>query len=408
MPHEIHDKITLADQYKELTPAFERILELMSARIQDTLNLESRPTYKFRVKSFDNYYKKLLKVKTQGQTLSFIRDFPLTTDLVGIRVICVFLDDIYATVEQLKQSFAVVEVEQKGSTDFSQFSYESIHLLIKTPEDLIMNALAGFPELLPALEDFGKILTEVQVRTILQDAWAEAEHDLFYKSDFNPFDLPMRRKLASINASLSLADTLFQEIRDYQRKLHTEMDVRRRSFYDKADGMTKASSLNIDDYILEAIEAHNKGDFDHAIAIYSAILDHRPSPNDIVLSVIYKHRGMAYFAQNAFDIALQDFERSLEKNPRNAQSHYYAGIVKSLQGRHAEALDCFKKSLEISPFQGHTSFRKALAEYELGDYDAALHSLDAARKLGFDNEDTQKLRNKLLLIRGKGAQSAAS
>jgi putative GTP pyrophosphokinase len=53
---------------------------------------------------------------------------------------------------------------------------------------------------------------EVQVRTILQDAWAEVEHELVYKAEFTPFDEPMKRKLAALNANLTLSDMLFQEI----------------------------------------------------------------------------------------------------------------------------------------------------------------------------------------------------
>ena len=47
-----------------------------------------------------------------------------------------------------------------------------------------------------------------------------------YKIEFNPFDIPLRRKLASLNAMLSLADITFQEIRDYQNKLQKELEDR--------------------------------------------------------------------------------------------------------------------------------------------------------------------------------------
>ncbi|MFS6554050.1 hypothetical protein VPJ68_00820, partial [Parabacteroides distasonis] len=74
--------------------------------------------------------------------------------------------------------------------------------------------------------------------TILQDAWAEVEHELIYKTEFTPFDAPLRRKLASVNASLSLADTIFQEIRDYQKNFQRQVDRRRASFYSQADVIT--------------------------------------------------------------------------------------------------------------------------------------------------------------------------
>ena len=76
---------------------------------------------------------------------------------------------------------------------------------------------------------------EVQLRTILQEAWAEVEHELVYKAEFTPFDEPMKRKLAALNANLSLSDIIFQEILDYQRRLTSELERRRSAFYGKIE-----------------------------------------------------------------------------------------------------------------------------------------------------------------------------
>ena len=104
----------------------------------------------------------------------------------------------------------MLDVERKGSErSFREFGYESIHLLVELPEDLREEA-RGFDR--PAFE--------VQLRTILQEAWAEVEHELVYKAEFTPFDEPMKRKLAALNANLSLSDIIFQEILDYQRRLN--------------------------------------------------------------------------------------------------------------------------------------------------------------------------------------------
>ena len=77
------------------------------------------------------------------------------------------------------------------------------------------------------------MVCEIQLCTILQDAWSEVEHELVYKTNFNPFDEPLKRKLAALNATLNLSDTLFQEIRDYQRLLQSELNKRRESFIEK-------------------------------------------------------------------------------------------------------------------------------------------------------------------------------
>jgi hypothetical protein len=89
------------------------------------------------------------------------------------------------------------------------------------------------------------LLCEIQLCTTLQDAWSEVEHELIYKKDFSPFDEPMKRKVAALNANLTLSGTLFQEIRDYQRKLQMELHKRRESFMYKVQKPAAAAALTI-------------------------------------------------------------------------------------------------------------------------------------------------------------------
>jgi tetratricopeptide (TPR) repeat protein len=225
-----------------------------------------------------------------------------------------------------------------------------------------------------------------------------------------------------VNASLNLADIIFQEIRDYQNKLNRELEYRRQNFYGKTDDSTHAmltGSANgaygldneaplplpaanpflrgtIDDLLLEALQAHNVADYQKAIAIYTKIIQFDPQPNDIVLSTIHKHRGMAFFSQAMYDDAFKDFELSVAFDPNNSRSLYYCGIVQSLLGNHRQAIEYFEKSLAVNPFQAHVHYREALAKYNLGDYQNALLELDQAQKLGIDEEDSKLLRARLV------------
>ncbi|MDE5897679.1 MAG: (p)ppGpp synthetase, partial [Treponemataceae bacterium] len=244
---------------------------------------------------------------------------------------------------------------------------------------------------------------------------AEVEHELIYKTEFTPFDMPLRRKLASMNASLSLADIIFQEIRDYQKNLQNEMNERRRTFYEKADALTDKACVEgscppaisiervnpyvkgtIDDLLLQAIRAHNSGNLSEAILIYSQIIDSKPTPNAIVLSVIYKHRGMAYFTQNDYDHALADFKESFVLDGTNFRSVYYEGIVYAIQKQHEKAVECFTKSLELNEYQSHTFYRRASAYYELKQYENAMNDVVASQRLGLDDEGLQLLHDKLV------------
>lgn len=400
-------KNKIQEIYSRYTPVFQSIMENIKQRIQENIKLTSQPTYKSRIKSFNSYYKKVLRQHPEEAVES--EKLVCLTDMMGIRIICTFLEDITDVQEQIKSLFKVTEVEIKGaSQSYKEFGYESVHVLVAVPASCIPEKL---PEnvLLPK-----ELVCEIQIRTILQDAWAEVEHELIYKSEFTPFDMPLKRKLASMNASLSLADIIFQEIRDYQKKLQNEMVQRRQSFYEKADDLTivdgektsgKEKNLErvnpyvrgtIDDMLLQAIHAHNAGDLKSAIAIYTQIIESKPEPNNIVLSVILKHRGMAYFAENDFEKALADFRKSYELDKNSFRSAYYVGIVLSIKKDYAEAVKWFTISLEINGIQSHAFYRRAVSYFEMGEFEKAMNDAVAAKKLGLEDSGLETLHAKLI------------
>ena len=400
-------KIHIKKNYEAYEPYFYAVMENIQKRLERSVTLSSPPTYKARIKSFDSYYKKILRLKARSpEDGSLI----CLTDMIGIRIICAFLEDIAVVLDQVQKLFDVREIEQKGpAQNFKAFEYESIHILVKIPDSCFPPS-SDFPSL-PRLND---IVCEIQIRTILQDAWAEVEHELIYKSEFSPFDLPLRRKLASINASLTLADTIFQEIRDYQKKLQGEVNERRKLFYEKVDELdaikreikqtSREPSSNaspfvkgtIDDLLLDAIHAHNTGDLARAIEIYTQIIESSPQPPAVVLSVIHKHRGMAYFTESEYQKALEDFQASAAHNPQNFRALYYEGIVYGILGDNAAAIDRFSKSLAINEYQSHAFYHRAEAYYEKGEYENALGDIRAAEKLGINDDACKALFAKIM------------
>ena len=179
-------------------------------------------TVKFRVKEFSSWYAKVLRAAASDRNHT---GSATVTDVLGIRIVCPFLEEVELVSDILRELFRVHEFEVKGADYPSHyFGYESVHFLIRIPGEFLehRNLPPGFTD---------NPICEVQVRTILQEAWAEVEHELIYKSDFSPLDEPLKRKLAAINANLTLSDIMFQEIRDYQKNLHSALKQRRRDFY---------------------------------------------------------------------------------------------------------------------------------------------------------------------------------
>jgi putative GTP pyrophosphokinase len=382
------------------------ITEDLKNRLEEVFHtMRPRPTVKGRAKSFQSYYKKYIRLLQQQPDKTKV---PVINDLIGLRVVCTFIEDLSSVETALQNAFQITEVERKGSNySFKEFGYESTHILIKIPEDIIKKR--GHP---------GCSIAEIQIRTILQDAWAEVEHELVYKAEFTPFDEPMKRKLAAVNASLSLADIVFQEIRDYQRQLNRELGKRRESFFKKieeaTDGLLFQEELateekrprtlfklepskggeSIDDLLLDALYAHNNENFDKAIALYTRIL--QANPNDYVKSIIYKHRGMAHFAQSRYEEAIEDFTQSLSYDHSSYKAAYYRAVVKSVLQKYSEAIDDFSLALQINPYQFFALYRRGQAYYHMGDIPKALADCENALLIEPDNESALRFRELLL------------
>ena len=387
------DRNSLHEEYKKCLPARSRVVRRLETRIMKAVSpLSSRPRVQGRLKSFESYFKKHIRL-LKNDASSAAQPLCGITDIIGIRVICPFLEDLAKVEELIKANFSVIEVERKGGDHtYREFGYESIHLLITIPGDLLDSTCLIPDE-----------AAEIQIRTILQDAWAEVEHELVYKAEFTPFDSPLKRKLAAVNATLSLADIIFQEIRSYQRELNGELGKRRDSFFKKIEESTDAilfsgeapspedlapgpghpplisSNVSIDDLLLNALYAHNKNLFDDAISIYTRIL--AMEPEKAISALIFKHRGMAYFARSHYEEAISDFKAALELDPDAYKAAYYRGIICSVLGRYSEAIGAFNHSLGINPYQPYCLYRRGQAYFHLEDYPQALGDCEAALAL---------------------------
>jgi putative GTP pyrophosphokinase len=405
------DRQLFGKQYAQCLEALALILGEFRSSIEQALSvLPSPPTIKTRLKDFDSYFEKYIRLLISGPRTD---EKPRITDIIGIRIVCPFLEEIDIVGSIVNKLFKVVELEKKGSNySFKEFGYESTHILAEIPEEYI--AKYG---------DCGCDVVEIQIRTILQEAWAEVEHELVYKAEFTPFDDPMKRKLAAINANLSLADIIFQEIRSYQRQLNDEFGKRRYSFFKKIEdatdsllflppetqrpeaddtppgeyGVAAGAAGSMDDLLLSALHAHNNSQFNEAIYFYSRILE--MNPDCTVRALVYKHRGMANFARSHYADAIEDFSQSLALDPKSYKSAYYRGLVQAVLQNYSEAVDDYTLSIAINPYQHFCLYRRGQAYYHLGDLPQALADCEAALVLNPDSPTARQflatLRNKL-------------
>jgi ppGpp synthetase/RelA/SpoT-type nucleotidyltranferase len=136
------------------------------------------------------------------------------TDLAAVRVITYFPSTRSDLDKMLSAEFDVVARSDEGAqlVEEDRFGYQSIHYLVK---------LASQRAHLPEYERFADTIAEIQVRTILQHAWAEIEHDIQYKSA-SVIPAEIRRRFMSLAGMLEIADQEFQAIQDADKRLRQE------------------------------------------------------------------------------------------------------------------------------------------------------------------------------------------
>jgi putative GTP pyrophosphokinase len=153
-----------------------------------------------RVKAAAQLEKKVSRPGADYDTLSDIHD------LLGLRVITFFPDDVDGVAAVIKDEFPVDyanSVDKRAAMDPDRFGYLSLHYIAR-----LSDARAQLVE----HRRFAGIPIEIQIRSILQHAWAEIEHDLGYK---NQVVIPrsVRRRFSRLAGLLEVADSEFQGIR---------------------------------------------------------------------------------------------------------------------------------------------------------------------------------------------------
>ncbi len=140
------------------------------------------------------------------------------TDQIGVRVITYVRSDVAAVADLLADQLRVLDDRDMGleTAREGRFGYASRHVLVT------VDPAPGDDEEHESLVDR---TASVQVRTVLQHAWAEFEHDIRYKGSIPAEHAPdLDRRFTLAAGLLELADQEFSAIRDRLRAGVTEHD----------------------------------------------------------------------------------------------------------------------------------------------------------------------------------------
>lgn len=159
-----------------------------------------------RVKDFDECLSKferkyLPEIKSDDTDYHII---DCLSDFIGIRAVCFYLEDVKSIRKELSKFFREVSSTDKTvqleKTD-DKFGYKSLHL------DLVLkrgNKSQDFKK-------YGNIQFEIQIRTVIQDAWSILDHKIKYKKSI-PHNL--KRSINRLSALFEIADDEFLRIKE--------------------------------------------------------------------------------------------------------------------------------------------------------------------------------------------------
>lgn len=159
---------------------------------------------KDRNECITKFARKYQSVCEKEKTPYEIKDY--ITDLIRLRIICHYSSDVVAVLHVLKQNFDILEITDKSQAfemEERLFGYKGLHLDLK---------LSKNRRELPEYSRFCNLRFEVQLRTIIQDAWSLLDHKIKYKKNI-PHELKLKRRINRLAALFELADQEFLNIR---------------------------------------------------------------------------------------------------------------------------------------------------------------------------------------------------
>ena len=144
------------------------------------------------------------KIDRKGDKYSTLSDI---TDIAGIRIITYFAKDVDKIAEIIEKEFDVDKentIDKREALGDDKFGYCSLHYVVKMSKQRLK---------LKEYCAYQGLKCEIQIRSVLQHAWAEIEHDIGYKSAIT-VPKEIRRNFSRIAGLLELADKEFDEIRE--------------------------------------------------------------------------------------------------------------------------------------------------------------------------------------------------
>lgn len=189
-----------------------KILDDLRQRIQEANDRVKQETGQKLFEHFNARIKQAasMEEKCQRKNLPRVPESALKEirDAIGIRIVCGFIEDIYQTIEVLRQLEGCEIVLEKDYIRAAKPNgYRSYHLIleVETPYEDCHG------------QNPGRYFVEIQLRTIAMDSWASLEHQMKYKHEIKD-SKRIVRELKRCADELASCDVTMQTIRNLIRE----------------------------------------------------------------------------------------------------------------------------------------------------------------------------------------------
>ncbi len=155
-----------------------------------------------RAKGVDKFLQKAVKL-TDEKRPKYLEPLSQIQDQIGARIVVFYKSDVDPVEKIVLKYFRAIEMRTLVPESESEFGYAGRHLVLALPADVVPDDVDS--SLVP---DF----FELQIKTLFQHAWSEADHDLGYKPGETGLTGDQKRLVAFTAAQAWGADHIFDQL----------------------------------------------------------------------------------------------------------------------------------------------------------------------------------------------------
>lgn len=211
----------IAEDFRLHENEYSRIIEEWKTKF---LTFSSIHSIKGRVKDIGSLLKKVILISNKENMEINSKNYTSRiTDLMGIRLITIFKEDIVELHRQFCNSDSILKNITEVAYNFRSGDDQSIIKDLGNIHKVTINEKANYRSLHYLLSNsLTDAKTEIQIRTIFEEGWSEIDHELVYKCTPNPVLYKVSSILSSIIGSCNDLGELMKQIDDSRKKGNEE------------------------------------------------------------------------------------------------------------------------------------------------------------------------------------------